>query len=57
MYTTTVEEDPLTGDLYITLDDTVMEELGWEIGDELIWEGNHQTVYVRKKDAPTVGET
>ena len=43
-----IKEDPQSGDLYIDLPKDRMEELDWK-------EGNHQTVYVRKKDAPTVG--
>ena len=57
MYSTTVKEDPRTGDLYIEFDPDVMEELGWKEGDDLIWEGNHNTFYVRKKDASFVERT
>lgn len=57
MYEAQVKEDPQTGDLYIELDDELVESLGWEEGDTLIWEGNHSTYYVRKKNVSTVEET
>lgn len=57
MWTTEVKEDPQTGDLYIEFDDEVIKTLGWEEGDTLIWEGNHSTYYVRKKDVPIMDET
>jgi hypothetical protein len=57
MFEAVVKEDPQTGDLYIEIDDTVMDNLGWKEGDTLIWEGNNSTYYVRKKDEPFVGET
>lgn len=57
MYSTTVKEDPHTGDLYIEFDPGLMEELGWKEGDDLIWEGNNKTFYVRKKDASSVERT
>jgi hypothetical protein len=57
MFEAEVKEDPQTGDLYIEFDNKIMEELGWKEGDELIWEGNHNTYYVRKKDAPSVERT
>lgn len=57
MYTTQIKEDPETGDLYIEFDNEVIEKLGWKEGDNLIWEGNNQTYYVRKKDVPIMDET
>lgn len=57
MWTTEVKEDPQTGDLYIEFDDEVIKTLGWEEGDTLVWEGNHSTYYVRKKDVPIMDET
>lgn len=32
-----VQKDEETGDLYIEFSDELMEELGWEIGDEVEW--------------------
>ena len=57
MFETQVKEDPQTGDLYIEFDKEMLEELGWKEGDDLIWEGNNTTYYIRKKDASTMGET
>lgn len=34
----TLEEDPETGDLVLPIPDELMKEMGWEIGDELIFE-------------------
>jgi len=36
MYTSKVEED-VSGDLYITLPDDLMEEMGWDEGTLLEW--------------------
>lgn len=36
-YTTTVEEDNVTGELYINLSD-IADELGWNVGDTLVWQ-------------------
>jgi len=57
MYESQVKEDPQTGDLYIELPEELMEQLGWQPGDLLEWSGNHNTVYVRKIDAPAVERT
>jgi hypothetical protein len=35
--TITLEEDPETGDLILPLSDELIEEMGWKIGDTLIW--------------------
>jgi hypothetical protein len=32
-----LEEDPATGELFFTLPPTLLEELGWQIGDTLQW--------------------
>ena len=53
--TVTVQQDPETGEYYIEFPPEMMEELGWKNGDELIWEGNNETYYVRKKYASTMG--
>lgn len=37
-YLTEVKEDPLNGDLYIDFPPDLLESLGWEENDELIWE-------------------
>ena len=50
----TVQEDPQTGDLFLELPEELLEEMDWKEGDTLIWEGNNNTYYVRKKDASTM---
>lgn len=32
-----LEEDPETGDLVMPLPPALLEELGWKIGDTLLW--------------------
>jgi hypothetical protein len=32
-----LEEDPETGDLIMPLPPALLEELGWKIGDTLLW--------------------
>jgi len=54
-YTITVQEDPETGELFIEFPEDMLAVLGWKEGDDLIWEGNNKTYYVRKKDASTLG--
>lgn len=36
----TIEEDPTTGDLYLPIDDSVMDEMGWCVGDTIVWSEN-----------------
>lgn len=53
--TTEIKEDPLTGDLYIEIDPTVWDELGWKVGDDVVWEEQYQQQWViRKKDDTTL---
>jgi formylmethanofuran dehydrogenase subunit D len=54
MKTTTVKEDPLTGDLYIELDEETWDLLRWQEGDTVVWEKYHNSWIVRKKDDTTV---
>ena len=52
-----VEECPETGDLVLVFPDELCEELGWKVGDDLIWEesiidedeGSYKGFSVRKK--------
>lgn len=37
-WTTKVEEDPETGELIITFPDELMDQVGWQIGDNIVWE-------------------
>ena len=56
--TTEIKEDPLTGDLYIEIDPTVWDELGWKVGDDVVWEEQYQQQWViRKKDDTTLDST
>ena len=51
MKTTTVKEDPETGELFIEFDDETIAELGWEIGDTVEWiENSDGTWTIRKVD-------
>jgi hypothetical protein len=56
--TLTVQEDPLTGDLYLQLTDELMEEMSWSEGDTLQWIDNEDGTWSLKKlDAPTMEKT
>lgn len=37
-WTTKVEQDPETGELIITFPDELLEQVGWQIGDNILWE-------------------
>ena len=37
-YTVKVQEDPETGELILPIPDELLAEMGWNEGDELIWE-------------------
>jgi hypothetical protein len=54
--TLNVEEDPLTGDLILNLTDELCEELGWTVGDTLVWEElpNNSWSLKKKDNAPVV---
>ena len=39
-YTVTVEEDPDTGDLVLPLPTDLLNQMGWDIGDDLVWNDN-----------------
>lgn len=57
MKTTTVKEDPQTGDLYIQLDEQTLDMLGWQSGDTVVWEKHQDNWTIRKKDDATLGQT
>jgi len=42
IYTITIEEDPETGELVLPFSDEMLAQVGWNIGDTLVWkdEGN-----------------
>lgn len=54
-YTVTLEEaDDGSGDLVLPLNDEIMAEAGWAIGDTIIWEDNKDGSWsMRKKDNGT----
>ena len=54
--TLNVEEDPLTGDFFLQLTDEICEELGWTVGDTLIWEElpNNSWSIKKKENVPAV---
>ena len=47
----TLEEDPETGDLIMPFPPGLLEEAGWAIGDELVWDidQDNETVTLTKK--------
>lgn len=46
-----LEEDPETGDLILPLSEDILNQMGWDIGDELIWEELEGGMWsIRKKD-------
>ena len=46
-----LKEDPETGELYFNIPDEMLEQLGWQEGDTLVWEIQDQSVSVKKKDS------
>lgn len=49
-YVLRVEEDEHTGDYYVTLPNELLDETGWEYGDELQYEIDNECLIVRKLD-------
>ena len=39
-HTVTVEEDPDTGDLVLPIPTELLNQMGWDIGDDLVWTDN-----------------
>ena len=54
MKTVTLQEDPLTGDLYFELPEETMSELGWGPGDTIEWTDNKDGTWALGKYTPTV---
>jgi len=46
----TVQQDGKTKELYIELPTDVLNSVGWDIGDTLIWEENFTGFLIKKKD-------
>ena len=56
--TLTVQEDPQTGDLFLELTKDLMDEMGWSVGDDLLWTDNENGTWsLEKKHAPTLDKT
>lgn len=57
MTTLFVKEDPLSGDLYLELTEELCNEMGWTVGDVLLWEDQGDGSWsLRKKDDVLVEE-
>jgi len=48
-YTVRVEEDPETGDLILPLPTELLNQMGWDFGDTLIWDDNHDGSFTLSK--------
>jgi hypothetical protein len=46
-----LEEDPETGDLILPLNEDILKQMGWDIGDTLVWEEiDSETWAIKKQD-------
>jgi hypothetical protein len=53
-WTLTLEEDPETGELIMPLPPELLNQVGWDFGDTLIWEDMHNGSWsLRKKESGT----
>lgn len=50
VYEGKVETDPETGDSYLVFPDGLTEEMGWNIGDTLLWKENSDGSWSLTKD-------
>jgi hypothetical protein len=49
-----VQQDGKTKELFIKFPDGALDQVGWDIGDDLIWEElDNKSWSIRKKDDPT----
>jgi hypothetical protein len=48
-----LEEDPLTGDMFMPIPEELLREIGWEIGDTLVWGVNEATGEITLTKKPT----
>ena len=56
-WTITLETDPETGDLIMPLPTDLLSQMGWDFGDELIWEDLHNGSWsLRKKEVGVTGD-
>ena len=56
-WTITLEDDPETGDLIMTLTDEVLESDGWKEGDTLEWIDNENGTWTLRKTDETSTDT
>ena len=60
-WTVTLEEDPETGDLMLPLPPELLETLGWQLDDVLVWEvvrgENAHQVILSKKEKSNAEDT
>jgi hypothetical protein len=57
-WTITVEEDPETKELMLPFSDEMLAEVGWQIGDTLVWIDNKDGSWtLRKKDGTSTDTT
>lgn len=51
-WTITLETDPETGDLVMPLTPDMLRQVGWDIGDTLLWEDMHDGTWkiTKKQD-------
>jgi hypothetical protein len=53
-WTVVVEEDPESGDLVMPLPPDLLNQMGWDFGDTLVWEDLQNGSWsIRKKDEHT----
>ena len=45
----TIETDPETGDLILPLNDDILKETNWQIGDTIQWDDNQDGTWTMKK--------
>lgn len=55
-WTTTLEEDPETGDLILPFPADFLAQVGWDEGDTLIWAEHNGQITLSKKEDPKVPE-
>lgn len=49
----TTEQDPKTGELYLTFPPELLNQAGWDFGDTILWEDQHNGSFVlKKKETP-----
>ena len=57
-WTVTLETDPETGDLIMPLTPDMLSQVGWDVGDTLIWEELHHGSWsLRKQDEQSTDTT